>query len=327
MICSQCGREIPDNSLSCNYCGKIFVTKRASLDRVDGATLKDKNVASLTSVNQAVKTANTEASAVTKAVQMRRFQRWFFYAVIGIIFSFGVFYVVKITNENTALISSLAGTNTKLNKTKQEMDEAQKQLAETNNRVLSSNSTLEEVRSQLTKTNSSLSSTIEDNRKLTEQVNSKEAELIKISVLESKSGAALRNLLLEAGIKTESDQIAKVKLGALDSYQGVDTDKDGILDEMEPAIGTDPMLGDSDSDGFTDSAELLAGYNPLGKGVWLYDAAIADKYKGKFLLQQVSNTTYAWYVSLGGLRYYLGSANDNFGAMRNNTYWTREIGS
>lgn len=325
MICSECGREIPDNSLSCNYCGKIFVTRRASPDRIDNNALKNNNTGT-TSLRQTIKAVNTEVTAVTKAVKMRRFQRWFFYAVIGLIFSFGVFYVVKLTNDNTALVSSLTGVNTKLNKTKQDMDEAQQQLAETNNRVLSSNSTLEEVRSQLVKTNSSLSSTIEDNRKLTEQAKLKEAELIKIAGVASKSEAALRNLLLEAGVKVASDQLAKIKLGPLDSYQGVDTDKDGLPDEMEPALGTDPMLGDSDSDGFTDSAELLAGYNPLGKGAWLYDSAIANKYKRQFLLQQVSNTTYAWYVSLGGLRYYLGSSTDNFSAMRTNAYWTREVG-
>jgi hypothetical protein len=44
-----------------------------------------------------------------------------------------------------------------------------------------------------------------------------------------------------------------------------DTDKDGLGDEHEKAIGTDPKKADSDSDGYPDGIEVLNGYDPLKK--------------------------------------------------------------
>ena len=45
-----------------------------------------------------------------------------------------------------------------------------------------------------------------------------------------------------------------------------DTDGDGLSDEEEIRIGTDPYNPDSDLDGFLDGGEYLAGYNPLKPG-------------------------------------------------------------
>lgn len=43
----------------------------------------------------------------------------------------------------------------------------------------------------------------------------------------------------------------------------VDTDVDGLPDAVEATYGTDANVGDTDGDGFTDSAEVKAGYHPL----------------------------------------------------------------
>jgi L,D-transpeptidase catalytic domain/Bacterial TSP3 repeat len=43
----------------------------------------------------------------------------------------------------------------------------------------------------------------------------------------------------------------------------IDTDKDGLTDEMELKFGTDPNNPDSDGDGFKDLREIDWAYNPL----------------------------------------------------------------
>lgn len=44
-----------------------------------------------------------------------------------------------------------------------------------------------------------------------------------------------------------------------------DFDRDGLLDKIEVALGTDLYNPDSDNDGYLDGEEVLHGYNPLGK--------------------------------------------------------------
>lgn len=50
------------------------------------------------------------------------------------------------------------------------------------------------------------------------------------------------------------------------TYGTKDTDGDGICDEVEKMIGTDPLKADTDGDGMSDGDEIRAGRNPLGPG-------------------------------------------------------------
>ncbi|HRH21652.1 MAG TPA: CAP domain-containing protein [bacterium] len=50
------------------------------------------------------------------------------------------------------------------------------------------------------------------------------------------------------------------------TYGTRDTDGDGICDEVEVMIGTDPAKADTDNDGMSDGEEIRAGRNPLGPG-------------------------------------------------------------
>lgn len=45
-----------------------------------------------------------------------------------------------------------------------------------------------------------------------------------------------------------------------------DTDGDGLPDDVEQRLGTDPQAADSDRDGYPDGQELRTGHNPLGLG-------------------------------------------------------------
>lgn len=49
-------------------------------------------------------------------------------------------------------------------------------------------------------------------------------------------------------------------------YGTQDSDQDGLTDEVELLIGTDPYSKDSDDDGVNDRDEIIQGRNPLGKG-------------------------------------------------------------
>ncbi len=46
----------------------------------------------------------------------------------------------------------------------------------------------------------------------------------------------------------------------------IDSDGDGLSDDMEIRLGTDPNNPDSDSDGYNDGAEMANNYNPTGAG-------------------------------------------------------------
>ncbi len=43
----------------------------------------------------------------------------------------------------------------------------------------------------------------------------------------------------------------------------IDTDKDGLSDELEQKLGTDPNNPDTDGDGYPDGIEVANGFNPL----------------------------------------------------------------
>ena len=60
----------------------------------------------------------------------------------------------------------------------------------------------------------------------------------------------------------------------------LDSDNDGLYDEEEIALGTNPNLADSDVDGYPDKTELDGGYNPNGLNKLIDDLALL-KYSNK----------------------------------------------
>lgn len=72
---------------------------------------------------------------------------------------------------------------------------------------------------------------------------------IKIKVLKAKKDA----VLTKAGNLIQTLPIAVV----------IDSDKDGLSDDMEAELGTDPNNPDTDLDGYFDGEEIVNGYSPL----------------------------------------------------------------
>lgn len=91
---------------------------------------------------------------------------------------------------------------------------------------------------------------------------------------------------------------------------GVDSDMDGLNDNLERAIGTNPLDFNSDQDRYSDSTEVGNGFDPLGFGAWPISAQSTEKLKGRILLQ-VESRGQSWYVNpKNGMRYLFSNQYD-----------------
>ena len=57
----------------------------------------------------------------------------------------------------------------------------------------------------------------------------------------------------------------------------IDSDEDGLPDDIEKRLGTDPFKADTDEDGHNDGEEVKNGYDPLGKGKFEKKLAPVEK--------------------------------------------------
>jgi hypothetical protein len=117
------------------------------------------------------------------------------------------------------------------------------------------------------------------------------------------------------GIGISDENIAKIK-PADQTLTGPDSDGDGLVDNLEIALGTDKTQADTDQDGYPDKEELTKGFSPTGKGALKIDKELTDKLAGHILIQAEKNGE-AWYLNPGDKkRYYLGRPADALSVMR-----------
>ncbi len=122
-------------------------------------------------------------------------------------------------------------------------------------------------------------------------------------------------LMKKLGVGITNQDLTKIPISLI-TNNNVDSDDDGLYDDLEIAIGTNPNKADSDDDGFNDYTEILNGYNPNGKDKINFDINFAKQCAGKIFLQTQLNGE-AWYINpQNNKRYFLGRPIDFFNFMK-----------
>ena len=120
-------------------------------------------------------------------------------------------------------------------------------------------------------------------------------------------------LMRNIGIGITNDDLAKIPIGNLSiSDTLLDTDQDGLNNNLENAIGTNPEKNDTDEDGYDDLTEITNNYNPLTNEKINIDLNFTKNNLGKIFIQ-VENNGEAWYIdTLNKKRYFLARPKDAF---------------
>jgi hypothetical protein len=131
-----------------------------------------------------------------------------------------------------------------------------------------------------------------------------------------KDGSAAFSIMQKSGVGAKNSDLAKIPVGLDSRLSGQDSDKDGLADKLEQALGTNSANRDSDGDGFDDYTEIRNGYSPLGHGKQVLDNSFAKAQAGRILLQVESHGE-AWYINpKDNRRYYLADGDTAFQIMK-----------
>ncbi len=131
-----------------------------------------------------------------------------------------------------------------------------------------------------------------------------------------RDGGVAYQMMRDFGLGITNNDLAKIPIGLNNRFETMDYDGDNLSDKLEGALGTDMYSSDTDLDGYFDGQEVSAGYNPLGPGKVSLDLGLAEKLKGKILLQ-VESRGEAWYINpVDGKRYYMQDGDAAYNIMR-----------
>ena len=108
----------------------------------------------------------------------------------------------------------------------------------------------------------------------------------------------------QTGQGITNDDLSRIPIGVLQGQPGEDDDDDGLNNELEKALETDPRSPDTDNDGYNDAIEVRNQYDPTGSGKYKTDPEFTRKHLGKIFLQVEKNGN-AWYVAPAREKRYL----------------------
>ncbi len=271
MICLNCKKQIPDDSTKCPECGTEVFHKEQ----------------------------------VKKEISFRRYQRWFFYVILILVFCGMIAAIIKVYMDNSNLLIQMATTQRSLETKSSELDMVQGDLdqktADLEKLKMNLGSEKEKLSGDLTVAETELAKKIDELSKAVD-------EKLKAIVRYERVNSTFLNIADVAAGISEND-IKKIPVADIWPV-GDDSDGDGIPDEAEKALGTSATSTDTDGDGYSDRAELSGNFNPLGEGDLPIDQSFADKQKGK-VFKQAWGGGYLWYVSQEGKRYFLSPIRQN----------------
>jgi cell division protein FtsL len=258
---------------------------------------------------------------VNKDVQMRRQQRWVFYAIFVLLFLAALILVLKVYADNTKLVANVENLNATISQRNSDLEKVRQDLADRNQAAEAASTSLEQLKQELAKNVSQLQEITAKNKEFETQVSEKGTEVDNSKLVLERAKANTLNLILTLGVELKADDIKKIPVADV-IIAGTDTDKDGLSDDFETALGSDPLKTDTDGDSYGDKEEVVGGFNYLGQGMMPLDIKFAEKYKGKIVLNRRGEVFYAWYIGQDAKRYYMGSSENKFEALRENDYWS-----
>ena len=90
------------------------------------------------------------------------------------------------------------------------------------------------------------------------------------------------NIMKYFGIGITNYDLERIPIGLID---GLDSDGDGLSDDLEQAIETNPQEIDSDGDGYIDGDEVNNNYSPNNKDKYNIDTNFSQVNAGRIFLQ------------------------------------------
>jgi hypothetical protein len=308
MRCPNCQKTILDNIKKCPYCGHDTTKKINVTDMFENPVNPMGNMAATGAIPPA-----EHHEAVRTEVKKRHWQRWIFYILIIIIVLGSVGLMVQMSADNDKLILAM-------NQSTQNLAAKDEELAKKEAAVKQAEDARQQAQNQLNEKAEQYKKDIEAQSGAVKDLEQCKLEL-------TASDANIYNLILTLGTGISKVDLAKIAVADANISNGVDSDTDGLSDEVELALGTDKDKADTDGDTYGDRDELLRSFDPLVAGRAMpIDQAYADKQKGRIVIAVEGNKE-AWYVNPGdGKRYFLGRPGDAYKAMRSVEFWTKNYG-
>lgn len=267
--------------------------------------------------------SSTSVPEVSRDVKMRRYQRWFFYVVIIGLFLGALGLILKVYADNNALTTNVQTLSGQVKQRDQNLEQVRAELAARSAAAETANMSLEQMKKQLEQNIKDLEAQVSKSKNVEASLATSTDAMAQDKLNLERAKANTLNLILSLGTELSNKDMIRIKIADI-AVAGMDTDKDGLPDDMETAIGTDPEKADTDGDNYNDREETVGGFNATGKGLWPIDNKFAANYKGRIILNKQGDIFYAWYVAQDGQRYYMGNSGDMFESLRQNDFWSKK---
>ena len=171
-----------------------------------------------------------------KEIKLRRYQRWVFYALLAVVFLGMTAFAAKIYMDNT---------------------EYTKKMTELAQNVTDQRDQLKQKDSTISSKDNEIAIKVDELTKYTQQVDQLKQDMISKDLILGKysqvnlkldpMNLALYQLAANAYVVSSTD-LMKISVADFNLANGIDTDKDGLADNVEAIFGTDATKADMDGD-------------------------------------------------------------------------------